>query len=116
MPRRVLLVRHGESTNNVVMRRLFARRSREALAPREFERAWLRERVTDPDLTETGVREARQLGNWLSRAGVASRRLLVYTSPFKRTLDTTRGILDGLGGSPKARVIVHTYIYETGVV
>ena len=120
MSRRILLVRHGESTNNVIMRRLFARRSAGQLTPREWERAWLRERVTDPDLTDAGAVEARRLGAWLRQAGViASSPLLVYTSPFKRTLDTTRWMVDGLGGGESGgavRVVVHPDIFETGGV
>ena len=132
MARRVLLVRHGESTNNVLMRRLFARRSAGQLTPREWERAWLRERATDPDLTAAGAAEARRLGAWMRRAGVGggqdglstdvlTPRLLVYTSPFKRTLDTTRWMLDGLGGGSEsgtsgARVVVHPELFETGGV
>ena len=64
----VYLIRHAESENN-------------AKPPYE--------RVCDPGLTRRGHIQAEHLANWLR--GVPLDRLI--TSPFRRTLETTRHLL-----------------------
>eukprot|EP01052_Picozoa_sp_SAG31_P028335 SAG31_NODE_2726_length_5182_cov_1.523903_2_plen_61_part_00 len=48
----VLIVRHGNSTNNVFMHDVWGRRDRGELTPEEAEAIWLQGRVDDPPLTE----------------------------------------------------------------
>lgn len=64
---RLVLVRHAQSANN-------------ALPDHQ--------RVHDPGLTEVGVLQAEQLGDWMASLPLTA----LWCSPFKRSLDTTEAI------------------------
>jgi broad specificity phosphatase PhoE len=116
----ILTVRHGRSTNNDILEQLYQRHASGEITEHELEQTWLRTRTTDPNLTKLGQEEAIKLGCWIKDSNiVATRRLLIFTSPFKRTLDTTAGILSSLSATTNnddVEVVVHPFIYETGGV
>ncbi|CAJ1434353.1 unnamed protein product, partial [Effrenium voratum] len=107
----LLLVRHGESTNNPLMRQIFAPVLHEApgSAGREAaEQRWLRERATDPGLTPRGVEEAEELAGSLRQF----RHARIYVSPFLRTLQTAVPLAKALASA----AVVHPEIFEVGGV
>jgi len=107
---RLLVVRHGESTNNVVMEAIFDRKD---LSPQEADRLWLESRTSDPDLSDIGQREAQDFGSYYARMFKASgARPRVYVSPFLRTLGTAKPLCEAMG----VGAIVQPDIYETGGV
>ena len=109
----VLTVRHGRSTNNNLLERLYQDKS---LTPSAMETKWLQQRSHDPKLTSLGEHEAIQLGTWLQSSKIThSKHLIVFTSPFKRTLDTTAGIVSSLHKADYT-VVAHPDIFETGGV
>ena len=79
----------------------------------ERESTWLKNRADDPALSPKGEREAQQLGQWLQKEVKKGRACRVYTSPFLRTLQTTRGLATGL---ENPTIICHPNIFETGGV
>lgn len=92
---RVLLVRHGESTNNVLTEVGY-----------DF---FLANRTPDPDLTTLGEGQALALANYL---GKRSNTLFesfddVYVSPMKRTLATAFPVAIALGARPRVWTDVH---------
>lgn len=112
----VFFVRHGESTNNTILRRLFKAMREDSLTRAEVESEWGAKRSTDPDLTEVGKAEARMLGEYLGLGlDTRTKHFKVYTSAFKRTCDTTQGILEGLRPE-KYSVTVRADIFESGGV
>jgi hypothetical protein len=50
---RLFIIRHGQTTNNVLMAEIYARRDRGEITPQEAEEEWLAKRVDDPAITET---------------------------------------------------------------
>lgn len=50
---RLLIVRHGQTTNNVLMAEIYARRDRGEISAQQAEEEWLAKRVDDPPITET---------------------------------------------------------------
>lgn len=84
----ILLVRHGQSTANV------------AAARAESSGAELIEvdaRDADITLSETGLDQARALGSWLRSLPDDARPDLVWSSPYRRALDTARTALAEAG-------------------
>jgi len=74
---RVLLVRHGESENNI-----YSEISR---------RAFEENRVADPDITERGIKQAQSVANYFQsgeNAILHSTIDTIYVSPMKRTMQT----------------------------
>lgn len=61
---KLLIVRHGQSANNVIMHKINARRAKGEISGKEAEAEWLSDRVDDPTLTEEGLFEARQLASF----------------------------------------------------
>ena len=115
-PLHIMTVRHGRSTNNDILEDLFIQEMDDQITSEDRERLWLKNRVHDPDLTQTGKEEAIKLSQWLKNSNITTvKRLIVFTSPFKRTLDTTSGLLSLLN-SKNYSVIVHPELYETGGV
>jgi broad specificity phosphatase PhoE len=112
----VLFVRHGQSANNVLWESLMEKITKENVPRSEVERLWGEVHIDDPDLTKKGADEAVQLGNYI-RGGLdwLGRTLRFYTSPFKRTLDTTDNITKAFS-KEQYDVLVHPQIYETGGV
>lgn len=102
---RVLLVRHAESENNVLMRG--------AASMRKFEDA----RSIDPNLSPRGVEQAASLAKLLeetpelfqlTQKGAEMNTL--YCSPMRRSMQTAAPVGLALGMSPEIMVEVH----ETG--
>ena len=112
----VLFVRHGQSATNVLWESLMEKITKENVPRSEVERLWGEVHIDDPDLTKKGADEAVQLGNYI-RGGLdwLGRTLRFYTSPFKRTLDTTDNITKAFS-KEQYDVLVHPQIYETGGV
>ena len=112
----VIFVRHGQSANNVLWEALMQKVTKENIASSEIERMWGEVHLDDPDLTDTGINEAVQLGKYM-KDGLdwRGRTLRFYTSPFKRTLDTTKNITRAFNKN-QYDVMVHPDIYETGGV
>ena len=103
----VLLVRHGESTNNPLMAEIFAPVAQEAVgseARRRAEATWLARRSSDPELTAKGRREATAMAQALA----VPRGARLWASPFRRTLDTAKALQQCTG----CRVQVHPELYE----
>ena len=50
---RLLIIRHGQTTNNVLMAEIYGRRDRGEITPEQAEEEWLAKRVDDPPITET---------------------------------------------------------------
>ena len=74
----LLLIRHGQSTNN-------------ALA-NQGGNAYTTGRLPDPELTELGHRQAHALADWIP--GVDPRPTHIYCSPMSRTLQTAAPMAD----------------------
>ncbi len=58
---RLLIVRHGQTTNNVLMAEIYGRRDRGEISPQQAEEEWLAKRVDDPPITETVSALQKQL-------------------------------------------------------
>ena len=86
-PRRLVLVRHGESEGN-----LADRDARE----RGAERLDLDARDADIDLSPNGRRQADAVGRWLAGADPELRPDLVVSSPYRRAAETARRALGDL--------------------
>jgi 2,3-bisphosphoglycerate-dependent phosphoglycerate mutase len=90
---RLLLIRHGESSNNVLW---------------EADRAaFVQARSDDPPLTERGHQQARLLAAWLRAGGEPIDRLAV--SPMQRALETAAPIAEALGIVPEVHADVHEH-------
>ena len=90
---RLLLIRHGESSNNVLW---------------EGDRAaFVATRSSDPPLTELGHEQARLLAGWLRAGGEQIDRLAV--SPMQRALETAAPIAEALGIVPEVHADVHEH-------
>ncbi|MFC4909948.1 histidine phosphatase family protein [Actinomadura gamaensis] len=79
------LTRHGESTANVAWRVAYERGAEET---------GVSERDADVPLSDLGRAQAANLGRWLAGRPADERPTLVYSSPFRRALDTARIALD----------------------
>ena len=93
---KVLIVRHGQSTNNVLMERIYAEHGAKSAAAAE--KAWLTERSTDPALTAPGQAEAEAFAAHyapLLREDAGGVR--VFCSPFLRTCQTAAPLCAALG-------------------
>jgi len=91
----LLLVRHGESLGNVA-----AAEARRAGA----EVIDVPARDADVELSPTGVEQAEALGRWLAGLSAADRPDAVWSSPFRRAVDTARTALDVAGLDLPVRV------------
>jgi broad specificity phosphatase PhoE/N-acetylglutamate synthase-like GNAT family acetyltransferase len=91
--RRIFLIRHAESENNVVHSRLAAADGREkAVAVGEGELA----RVSDADLSPRGQEQAEKLALALG-AKLAGEKCLLVSSPMRRALQTATPLAGRLG-------------------
>ncbi|GMH70598.1 hypothetical protein TrVE_jg10649 [Triparma verrucosa] len=99
---RLILVRHGESQNNVLN-----------LVSKQHYRE---NRFADPALTDLGERQAAATGEYLASPGchpLLSGVTTVAVSPFLRTLQTSKPIVAALRGrSPSLPVELWPDIYE----
>ena len=82
-PKCLWLVRHGESTANLARRKA----ENEGLLTIDFPG-----REMDVPLSDTGVRQSMALGDWF--AGQSEKPTVVVCSPYVRTRETARLILD----------------------
>lgn len=115
-PRRLVLVRHGQSAGNV---------ARDAADEAALDRIALDSRDADVPLSELGREQATALGRWYAGLSAEERPDVLLSSPYQRAFDTARlfranggavtadepicfderlrekefGILDGLTGS-----------------
>eukprot|EP00960_Hanusia_phi_P027212 746700-Hanusia_phi.AAC.2 len=106
---RVILVRHGQSTNNVLMEELEQKRKSDSITLEEGRDRWFSERSDDPPLSQQGEQEADMLASKLSPE-LQGKRLLLVCSPMKRALQTVRPLVDTLGG----KCLVHPDFHESG--
>jgi broad specificity phosphatase PhoE len=89
--KRVFVIRHGESKWNVLRKEY----------PGEDERYHPRMWTVDCDITELGVRQAKQAGLDLVTQNIDSIDLLII-SPLRRALQTAQHVVDSFpGGGPK---------------
>lgn len=112
----VLFVRHGQSTNNTILDPLSVKVKKGEISEAEKEKVWLESRSDDPCLTDLGKEEAKHLGNYLIKYLSSDKRIVIYTSPFKRTCDTTLALYEKLNFVHETKVICHPEIYESGGV
>eukprot|EP01065_Artemidia_motanka_P030087 TRINITY_DN360_c0_g4_i1.p1 TRINITY_DN360_c0_g4~~TRINITY_DN360_c0_g4_i1.p1 ORF type:complete len:291 (+),score=108.62 TRINITY_DN360_c0_g4_i1:65-874(+) len=103
---RLLLVRHAESQNNVTLERLRAKN-----LP-DFEDVWMRSREDDPPCSGRGVEEAEALAKYLAPVLGREPRVVVYTSPLLRCLQTAAPLCREMG----LRAAVRPDLYENGGV
>ena len=84
----LIIVRHGQSTNNLIQDHVEKRMREEGLLAADAERIWLTERVHDPGLSEKGHAEAAAAGAELLRylGPERGRAALVVLSPMLRAL------------------------------
>ncbi len=93
------LIRHGQSSNN-----LLAEQLKERPGPFPFE-TYMRQRVAEPPLTEMGERQAKRLGAYAK--GMTISRL--YCSPMLRTMQTILPLAESLGREPAVWVDLHEH-------
>jgi len=91
----LLLVRHGESLGNVAAAE--ARRTGAEIID-------VPARDADVELSPTGLEQARALGRWLVGLPETERPGAVWSSPFRRALDTARAALEVAGLDLPVRV------------
>lgn len=86
-PKRLVIVRHGQSEQNVAL---------DLLEDGLEERLAEQKQIRDPDvrLTRRGIEQARETGKYLSAKGQFDQ---CYSSPYERTLQTAREIIDNIG-------------------
>ena len=94
----LIIVRHGQSTNNLIQDQVEKRMREEGLLAADAERIWLTERVHDPGLSEKGHAEAAAAGAELLRylGPERGRAALVVLSPMLRALQTAAPIVAAL--------------------
>lgn len=68
------------------------------------ERVELARGRADPALSDTGWKQARQVGKWLSRETIEA----VYTSPLRRAIETAQPLAESLGQRP----VIHESVAE----
>lgn len=85
-PQTLWLVRHGQSTANLLRHKA----ETENLPTIDFP-----EREQDVPLSEFGERQAERLGKWFAEE--AEKPTVIFSSPFLRASETTRLILGGAG-------------------
>jgi broad specificity phosphatase PhoE len=101
----LLLIRHAQSFNNVVLKNLMKRFGMlrlDRFNP-DFEQAYHQGRVADPPLSDLGVAQVDALmqHEYLRRIGIhdlaQAGRLRIFSSPLHRTLQTSDALAKGLG-------------------
>ena len=91
-PRKLIIVRHGESELNKARDKLELEFSKEDLEKLST--------VRDPDikLTKLGIWQAEQTGIYLNKMGIFD---ICLSSPYERTLQTSKWIISGLSSPPE---------------
>lgn len=93
-PRRLWIVRHGESAGNV---------ARQEAITAGAARIALEQRDMDVPLSPAGREQARALGRWFARNG-AERPEVLLTSPYLRAHETARLFAEAGGYAPDAPI------------
>ena len=93
------LIRHGQSTNN-----LLAEQLKERPGPFPYE-TYMKQRVAEPPLTEMGERQANRLRNSFGDQAISR----LYCSPMLRTMQTMQPVADALGTSPSVWLDLHEH-------
>jgi broad specificity phosphatase PhoE len=112
----IFFVRHGQSQNNVLDEMLLKKLNNGKINMKEFEYRSKNEIFSDPSLTSTGIKDSYKFGKYLKKyLNLKNRKLHIFTSPFKRTLQTTCNIIKPLYKN-NYEVVVNPNIYENGGV
>ena len=97
---RVLLVRHGESSNNVLAEELVNQVKEGKVSRAAIMEDWLRRRTSDPPLTKMGERQAQDLANFLAPILAEERKrgapVILACSPMLRACMTLQPVAAGL--------------------
>ncbi len=93
------LIRHGQSSNNLLDEEL---KERSGTLPYD---EYMKLRVSEPPLTAAGERQAEQLGTFIGSLPVHR----LYCSPMLRTLQTMQPVAASLGGAPSVWVDLHEH-------
>ncbi len=93
------LIRHGQSTNNLLDEEL-----KKQTEPSSFD-DYMKRRVSEPPLTANGERQADKLGRFIGSLPVAH----LYCSPMLRTMQTMRPVAASLGSAPSVWVDLHEH-------
>ena len=88
LPKKLWLVRHGESLANL------ARHKAEAEGLPEIDFPF---REPDVPLSELGRQQASETGKWLSAFSKENKPTRIYVSPFARTLESAKLVADAVG-------------------
>jgi broad specificity phosphatase PhoE len=111
-PMKVMLVRHGQSTNNIIHERINPLLQSGKITQSEHQDIWLRERTDDPPLSEKGLQEAEQLGAYYGAMFRRDRvRSKLYCSAMHRACQTIRPLSRHLNDQ---QVVVRPDIFEAG--
>lgn len=93
------LIRHGQSSNNMLGDELRAESGPSAMEE------YMTQRVAEPPLTETGEKQAALLGPFLGELPI--KRL--YCSPMLRTMQTVKPVADALKQAPSVWIDLHEH-------
>lgn len=126
MSRQVVLIRHGESRNNVLYDEIRAEFGQD-VSPQVLENEEGKRRRSDPGLSDRGMEQAKCLGAFFQARGGFDGALnplgfnektppstwQLYSSPMQRALLTSSEMLKAMG-STEVAVGVHPELYESG--
>ena len=104
----IVFVRHGESTNNVLLAKLRA----EVVDKTKYDKArYDREKSHDPELSPLGKRQAARLAEWMPRylatMNIETAQTRIMCSPMERALGTAAPIAGTLGVQCEIRSDLH---------
>jgi 2,3-bisphosphoglycerate-dependent phosphoglycerate mutase len=110
----LVLVRHGQSSNNALYAEAVAaeRAANTAVRRAAADLRYLRGRVADPPLSALGVRQAQTLGAAFRSGGAPFTPTHLYASPTMRAVQT----VSPLAEATSLRVVLHPDAYEVGGV
>lgn len=123
--RQVVLIRHGESRNNVLYAEIRAEFGLD-VSPDVIEAEESKRRSSDPGLSDRGMEQARRLGAFLQAKGgfdgalnplgpKSSAAWQLYSSPMQRALLTSSEMLKAMVGETTLMAArVHPELYESG--
>jgi probable phosphoglycerate mutase len=94
-PKRIWIVRHGESAGNV---------ARDAADLAGHARIDIAERDVDVPLSARGHQQADALGSWFGNLPSAEQPNVIVASPYKRALQTANAITGQMTAAPKLTV------------
>ena len=109
----IFFIRHGESENNIIEDVLIENKNK--ITKKKMLNIIKKKRKSDPNLTTKGVSQSKKLGRYLKKNIDVNKKFRIYTSPFKRALDTTYNLLKPFK-KKNYEVIVHPEIFENGGV